>query len=218
MSKPKVDIIEFQGILFRRYPNSKHWADSRYYTPHIAQRKLGVGRLHEEVWKKHRGSIPEGYHVHHKNGETIGKANNRIGNLECLSPENHAKHHKVKSPKVLKKLKANMAKATVAAVAWHGSEEGRAQHSKQQTEVWKNKLPTDYICQQCFTEFESTSIRKPKFCSNNCKQKFRKYSGIDDEIRKCKFCKKKFSSWKYNKTQTCSMSCGQQLRRVLESR
>lgn len=211
MSKPKVDIIEFDGVLFRRYPNSKNWADSRYYTPHIAQRKLGVGRLHEEVWKNHRGAIPEGYHVHHKNGDTIGKANNRIRNLECLSPEDHAKHHKVKSPKVLKKLRANMAKATVAAVVWHGSEEGRAWHSEQSKLFWKNKSHREYTCEQCGKSGESSRQKLPRFCSGNCSAKYRRDSGVDNEDRKCKVCKTVFTVWKYNKTETCSYACGSKL-------
>jgi hypothetical protein len=43
-------------------------------------------KIYESVY----GKIPEGYHIHHKDGNCY---NNNIDNLECLSPEEHAKIH-----------------------------------------------------------------------------------------------------------------------------
>lgn len=51
---------------------------------------------HRVVWEEHHGPIPEGYHVHHKNGD---KRDNRIENLEVLSPQDHSEHHNLKHPK-----------------------------------------------------------------------------------------------------------------------
>ena len=42
------------------------------------------------VWRKHHGEKPYGYHLHHIDGNPD---NNDISNLECLSPEDHAKKH-----------------------------------------------------------------------------------------------------------------------------
>jgi len=42
------------------------------------------------VWKQHYGEKPYGYHIHHIDGN---KDNNDISNLECLSPDDHAKRH-----------------------------------------------------------------------------------------------------------------------------
>lgn len=48
--------------------------------------------LHREVYEKHYGPIPEGYIVHHKDGN---KLNNSIDNLELMSRAEHASvHHK----------------------------------------------------------------------------------------------------------------------------
>jgi hypothetical protein len=46
--------------------------------------------LHNILWEKHNGSIPEGYQVHHKNGI---KSDNRIENLELLSALEHKRLH-----------------------------------------------------------------------------------------------------------------------------
>ncbi len=45
---------------------------------------------HHYVWEKHNGAIPEGYHIHHIDGN---KLNNKIENLEIMTESKHHKHH-----------------------------------------------------------------------------------------------------------------------------
>lgn len=51
-------------------------------------------RIHQLVAEQFIGEIPEGYHVHHKDGN---KQNNRVDNLEIIHPKQHhsetAKQH-----------------------------------------------------------------------------------------------------------------------------
>lgn len=47
--------------------------------------------VHRLIWEEHYGEIPEGYEIHHKDGD---KHNNRIWNLECISNKEHKKRHK----------------------------------------------------------------------------------------------------------------------------
>lgn len=50
-------------------------------------------RVHRLVWQEWAGLIPEGYYVDHKNGD---KADNRLDNLQLLTPEENAqKYHKI---------------------------------------------------------------------------------------------------------------------------
>jgi len=45
---------------------------------------------HRVIYERHRGPIPEGYHVHHRNEKT---KDNDPDNLEALSPGDHKKTH-----------------------------------------------------------------------------------------------------------------------------
>jgi len=47
-------------------------------------------RLHRAVWEAGHGPIPEGWHVHHRDGD---RENNAPANLEALSPAAHAEIH-----------------------------------------------------------------------------------------------------------------------------
>ena len=46
--------------------------------------------LHRQVWEAHHGPIPEGWHIHHRDGN---RANNAISNLEAKSPGGHIRDH-----------------------------------------------------------------------------------------------------------------------------
>lgn len=57
--------------------------------------KLRREFVHRLVWMEHNGPIPEGFHVHHKDGD---KTNNEISNLELLSDSMHAREHNDSNP------------------------------------------------------------------------------------------------------------------------
>ena len=46
--------------------------------------------LHEAVWRFHFGDIPEGYVIHHRNGQ---KDDNRIDNLQLMTMAEHRAWH-----------------------------------------------------------------------------------------------------------------------------
>ena len=55
----------------------------RYKVVQKKNKRIGVHRL---VWELYKGKIPEGYIIHHINGN---KLDNRIENLACISVKEH---------------------------------------------------------------------------------------------------------------------------------
>ena len=59
---------------------------------HMTQDRDGRStRVHRVAWATYHGPIPNGHVVHHRNGDTL---DNRIENLACMTPSEHAKLHK----------------------------------------------------------------------------------------------------------------------------
>lgn len=77
--------IYSDGDLFWKKNNKKAGgiAPSEYINIGIDHTRL---KLHRAVYVMHNGPIPEGYQIHHKDGD---KKNNRVENLECVSALKH---------------------------------------------------------------------------------------------------------------------------------
>lgn len=206
-STTKSETIVYKGIAFRRYPDSPNWCDKSYYRPGASHTQAGVKSLHQEIWQDAYGPIPAGHEIHHRDGNPI---NNALENLECLTPEAHAKHHAENiSEGRMEELRKGMDRARIAASAWHRSEEGRAWHRTIATMPWENAEYRDYNCQQCGKGYQSRETQKDhsRFCSNACKSAWRRGAGIDNETRICGHCNQEFICNKYAIKAFCSIGC-----------
>ncbi len=114
----------FNGIKFRRYPDSKHKTHRSYFSPGGTDRQRGIGALHQEIWKAAHGPIPAGHHIHHVDENPL---NNELSNLGCVPMREHFKHHNSEFTPARKRAQQL---ATKAARAWHRSAEGLAWHRK----------------------------------------------------------------------------------------
>lgn len=202
----RVETVEYKGITFRRYPDSDRRPDRNYYRPHAQHIEDGVEALHREIWKDHNGQeIPDGHVIHHKDGDTD---NNDPSNLECLTPAEHAEKHPGWGGDT-------PWEAIKAATEWHTSKEGREWHR----EHWQHSLAdafdeTRKECDQCGDEFVDRSAQNAgRFCSNACKAKWRRDSGVDDVEATCGWCGGTFTHNKYDDREFCSRSCATTARR-----
>lgn len=203
------EMVIFNGIKFRRYPESDKRSDRVYFVPGGNHRKQGIGRLHQEIWKKEHGPIPDGYHVHHADHDPL---NNDLSNLVLIEAEEHLSHHGGQADRVARFATVH-AQGIEAAKVWHRSEEGRAWHVEHGKRTWEGREAKTYVCEYCKTSYESLKPSKNRFCSNNCKTQARRVSGVDNVDKTCEDCGATYSANRYARATTCSRSCGMKMAR-----
>lgn len=199
-----IESVWFNGVEYRRYPESDRRTDRVYYTA------TGGERLHRAVWKAHHGTIPDGWHVHHADHDPL---NNAIENLDCKPASDHLSEHS-REPEHVERARGWINKIRPLASAWHGSPAGKAWHAEHARQAYKSRVPLQKKCDQCFADFDSMGRRETdRFCSNGCKSAWRRASGVDDVTRDCAMCGAQFTCNKYRKTSHCSRSCGKRKKR-----
>jgi hypothetical protein len=138
-NRQDLPIIEFNGKVYRKYPNERYYLKSNK-------------RLHVAVWEFYNGEVPEGFHVHHKDEDV---SNNDISNLDLLPCSDHCSlHMKKRVAENPVYFKNTMDNARIYANKWHGSEEGRAWHSKHGKESFKTRKPIEKECQYCGKKYQ----------------------------------------------------------------
>lgn len=195
-----VEKLEYNGYIYRRYPNAKNSSDRRYFK-RTKNKGTQVDYLHHAIYRDHHGEIPEGYHVHHKDGDST---NNDPSNLEAIPAFQHLSYHGKQNDVDLEHLE----RIRPLTKKWHASKEGREWHKDHGKKTWEARQSVIKQCDECGKEFDSISRRdNDRFCSNPCKSKWRRKSGLDDEERTCVICGNVFTVNKYEKVRTCSKPC-----------
>jgi hypothetical protein len=192
--------IVFDGVPYRRYPNSPKLELRNYFICSPTKGK-SVRRLHQAVWEFHNGPIPEGHHVHHKDENTL---NNDISNLECLSNKEHRRSHW--TPEDAERARKMAEAARPLTKEWHASEEGRQWHSENGKKVWEKLEATERTCIECAKTFMSKCPRPTRFCGNNCKQRAYMRSKRESLEKVC-MCGKSFKTNPHQPREHCSHSC-----------
>lgn len=210
-SKYICETVVFNGVVYRRYPDSPNQSDRRYFRCSSVHFKKGLRYLHRDIWTFHNGAIPEGFHVHHKDDNS---SNNDLFNLVLRRGFKHlSEHAKQTIQEDPERNRAQLKSVQELAAEWHRSEDGRKWHSQHAKRVFENREPIEKVCEICQSIFQ-TKDRKSniRFCSNACKSKSRVNSGIDNVSRTCIFCGTTFEINKYSRTQCCSESCAAKYR------
>jgi hypothetical protein len=201
------DDVWLDGIRYSRFPTSRNKNQRRYWMP---PRGSGKDALHREIWKKHRGAIPSGAHVHHRDGDPL---NNDVENLACVTPKEHAALH---AEEFSDARRAQMDRARVFAAAWHRSPEGRQWHREHGRASWQEREAQTIVCSWCGREAERffTTRATTRFCSRKCSRAAADAEGRYEQTANCPICAGTFRQNKYRcKPETCSRKCGAELRR-----
>jgi hypothetical protein len=213
MGKPDdVEIIEWSGKRWRRYPSSEHTSNRTYFSRGTADRPIW---LHRAVWADAHGPIPAGHHIHHIDGNP---ANNAVDNLQCLTPQQHADMHPWSDERRAQQS-VLLDRIRPLTKTWHASPEGLEAHRRIGAMAYDNFIPEPKPCDQCGATFEPKALgNRDRFCSNRCKSAFRRASGVDNVTRTCA-CGASFTVNRYSKQTACSRSCGGRQRgRTLRTR
>lgn len=194
--------IVYNGHAYQRYPDSSRRSDRVYY-----KRTPAKGRpifLHRQVWEDAHGAIPDGYEIHHIDGNP---SNNALENLECVSHVEHMARHPWDSGRK-KRNAVHLKRIGELAKAWHSSPEGLEEHRRIGALAYKNYVPTPKRCAHCGEEFLPRALGgRDLYCSNACKSAARRASGIDNVGRVCECCGKAFTVNKYSGRRFCCRSC-----------
>jgi predicted nucleic acid-binding Zn ribbon protein len=175
------ETVVFNGVKYHRNLESKYYTNRCYF---IGSRQSKTVRLHDELYKAFKGDIPNGHHIHHKDGNP---SNNAIENLE---PVAEGAHHSIHS---------------------RASSEER---SKKLFAFWEKRESHAVVCVSCGETFQTTCTKETSFCSNKCRKRNRRIKKLEKETRLCVICGNKFETYKYSKAQTCSHKCSGALRKM----
>lgn len=164
-------LVEYKGVMYRRYPESKNRTHRVYYQHHGEWKKPPVF-LHRKIYEDNFGPIPKGHHVHHKDNNPD---NNSPDNLEALPM---ARHMSLTS----REMWGNSEWAKNRR-EYYRSEE----HKKKTSEAQMNRKTTTYKCQLCGESFTTrNNSGKLLYCP---------------ECRSMKvYSRKKGESWHFNET------------------
>lgn len=155
----------FDGGLYRLWPGETYLA-------------RGGKRLHRDAWQDAFGSIPDGCHIHHRDGNVL---NNRLENLECVPAAQHCSDSHAKRKSI-----AFTAYARKRAADWHKSDEGRLWHKRQakRAKSWTKWKREERPCEQC-GKLHMALVRKSgnagKYCSQACKVSAYRERGLANE-------------------------------------
>lgn len=167
--------IEYRGVKYRL--NGK----SRHYRCWIKGEQEIRRMLHRQIYLDHFGPIPDGYDVHHVDGNPL---NNVPSNLMALSKEDHRRHHamlNVQDPEYMRRTL------------------GSPRRKQPPT------LPLN--CVICGKNFMAC-VPEARYCSSKCNTRGIRAKPKNQETRVCLICGNQFTRYHAERTKTCSTRCG----------
>lgn len=187
-----------KGVFMKRFNSN----DLSIHKGYLRTKGSKRGYCHRIIWEEDVGPIPEGFDVHHKDGN---KLNNLLENLDCISKSDHMRLH---SQEFKEKRRQCMSKNSEKVHAWLKTSKGKKFLSNKAKKMWEELPIRTFKCASCKKEFTTKYNKKTvKYCSDNCVMAARRASKVDDCKRTCIICSNLFTINRYQKTVTCGPSC-----------
>ncbi len=142
----------------------KYRLSGSYYRRNVWN-KGECSNLHRDLWQEASGPIPEGWHVHHIDGDTF---NNNLSNLFAMDGSEHISMH-TRELIQAGALKPPSRAALERAAEWHRSDAGREWHRAHGKNSWANREWHARNCDECGQEYHTPYPTRSKFCHANCK-------------------------------------------------
>lgn len=190
--------IVYNGRKYRKRKDQKYFCCSR-------AKGIYSRYLHRQMWYDKHGTIPQGFQVHHLNHDSL---DNRMENLGILGRREHMQLHSRERVKKDPEFFIRLQKAGIkVAPLWHASKEGNEWHRNHWAKsLGKSMKDREHVCEYCGNK-HLTKASRTRFCSEKCGAAWRRHSGIDDEVRKCKKCGIDFMADKYQRNVVNCHSC-----------
>ncbi len=195
------------------YAGRAYWLQStgRYFQSGV---KTDAERLlHRRIWSDANGPIPEGYAIHHIDGDW---RNNDLANLEAMPFTKHAREHMLERNATPEGRAASLAALEAGqkrAAAWHASPAGIAWHKEHGARTWEGREAKSYTCEVCATQFESRHATGARFCSSACAQRVgvKRYFTL---TKPCEKCGAEYVTNRHRPTRFCSYACSNSSRKA----
>lgn len=193
---------------FVEYQGEKFWLQTKGRYFQSGDKTQQERLLHRRIWIDHHGVIPDGFVVHHKDGDW---RNNDIANLELMKLKDHMRMHMIdrwQQPSHVARFKDGLVSAREAAKEWHSSPDGIAWHKKHGKSTWvaRKRELAPVQCQMCKSDILTFFPSRTRFCSRKCDRN-NSYRVHFTSERECLCCGQKFVANKYRKTAYCSRAC-----------
>lgn len=198
--KTQVLVMGGELVIFRKKTDNGYWFNNSNKIGHVLY-------LHREKYKQEFGLTEDqmmGCEVHHIDGN---KDNNNIKNLKLLTKSEHNEIHCVRSKDSHRHVCKNCGRTYWSTVST--STEICDRCEPEYATGGSSAIIITKICEYCGAEYKTKGVNKnrSKFCSNKCKSRWRRASGIDNVEKICKYCGEKFITNKYSGAIYCSNKC-----------
>ena len=153
--------------------------DGRRYTRQTNgyYREYSGKYLHRAVWERFNGEIPEGYVIHHIDGD---KSNNDLTNLQLMTKSEHVKlHNSVKTNICRYCGKEFESKCNYIGECYFCSSACKTKwHRENNCEI--------RICEECGKAFSTYKHGKIRYCSKKCSARARTRANSKKKINDCR--------------------------------